>query len=387
MRELFEKALPSRPTMTKFVFMCICTAVCAALPGSGGSQFFTGIAFILALSALLAFARTLPVLISAGILSTAVYIYTQNAFFAACACTLTVAVGLFSYLAVTTRSPVVLLVIPASYAFAILGGGSLLSALIALVPFPAALVLAVCIGKRESCVNSVFATGATLGGTVLAALAICIFVSNGRVDFSLLKGAADDLYNEMLRQYTERFDEIIGMYTDAGYDVSKFGISSAEIRQMATTIFEVLPAVFALAVNAVSYAAHKYSLSLIAASGRSKLVCSKTAVFDMSAVSVAVFFISYLVMLIAPYAGGDMVALIAENVFLTVLPALALVGFAVLLGRNRNGKKHIVITVILVLMTFTVPSISLAIAAFIGSSSILRNTFSRMFAGDDGDDI
>ena len=177
------------------------------------------------------------------------------------------------------------------------------------------------------------------------------------------------------------------MYTDAGYDVSKFGISSSEIRQMATTIFEVLPAVFALAVNAVSYAAHKYSLSLIAASGRSKLVCSKTAVFDMSAVSVAVFFISYLVMLIAPYAGGDMVALIAENVFLTVLPALALVGFAVLLGRNRNGKKHIVITVILVLMTFTVPSISLAIAAFIGSSSILRNTFSRMFAGDDGDDI
>ena len=116
-------------------------------------------------------------------------------------------------------------------------------------------------------------------------------------------------------------------------------------------------------------------------------MCSKTAVFDMSAVSVAVFFISYLVMLIAPYAGGEMVALIAENVFLTVLPALALVGFAVLLGRNRNGKKHIVITVILVLMTFTVPSISLAIAAFIGSSSILRNTFSRMFAGDDGDDI
>lgn len=385
MKELFENALPSRPAIPRFVFMCVCAAVCAALPGTQGSLPFTGIAFLLALSALLAFSRSLPALLSAGLLSAAVYVYTQNAFFAVCVCTVTVAVGLFSYLAVTTRSPVVLLILPASYAFAVLAGGSLLSALVALVPFPAAFVLTALIGRRERCAGSVFSTAATLGATVLVTLAVYIFVSNGKADLSLLKDAADDLYNEMLRRYTERFEELVGRYAALGYDVSKLGISLSEIRQTAATVFGILPAVFALAVNAVSYAAHKYSLSLISASGHSKLVCGKTVSFDMSAVSVVVFFISYLVLLVAPYAGGETVALIAENVFLIVLPWLALVGFAVLLGRNRKKKKYIVVTVVLVLMTFTLPSISLAVAAFIGSSSILKTALGKVFAG--GNDI
>ena len=163
MKELFEKALPSRPTLPRFIIMSLCTAVCAALPGSKGSYLFTGIAFITAVVLLFAFTRTAPVLIASGLFSATVYIYTQNAFLAACACTVTVAVGMFSYLAVTTRSPTVILIIPAAYAVAVLAGGSLLSALIAIVPFPAAFVLAFCIGKRTSCVNSVCATSVTLG--------------------------------------------------------------------------------------------------------------------------------------------------------------------------------------------------------------------------------
>lgn len=386
MKELFEKALPSRPSTGKFVFMCLCSAVCAALPGTKGSSPFAGIAFIFAVAALFAFSRTLPVLLPAGLFFAAVFVYTQNTFWAVCACSVTVAIGLFAYLAVTTRSPVVFLIIPASYAFAVLAGGSLMSALIALVPFPAALVLAYCIGKRRNCSTAVGATAATLGCSVLAALSVYVFVSNGRVDFSLLKDAANGLYESLIRQYTEQFEEMLARYAALGYDISKLGISSSEISETAATVFSVLPAVFALVVGTASYTAHKYSLALIAASGRSKLACKSSFEFDMSVVSVAVFFIACLVMTVASYSeGGATVAVIAENVFLTVLPGLSLVGLAVMLGRNRKKKKYIAPTVVAGIMMLILPSLVLAVLSFIGCSSIIRNTYAKAVSAGNGD--
>lgn len=386
MKELFEKALPSRPSTGKFAFMCLCSAVCAALPGTNGASIFTGIAFIFASAALLAFSRTLPVLLPAGLFFAAVFVYTQNTFWAVCACSVTVAIGLFAYLAVTTRSPVIFLIIPASYALAVLAGGSLLSALTALVPFPAAFVLAYCIGKSRSCSGAVCATASALGCSVLLALAVYVFVSNGRFDLSLLKDAANGLYESLIRQYTEQFEEMLARYAALGYDISKLGISSAEIRETAATVFSVIPAVFALVVSTASYTAHKYSLTLIAASGRSKLVCKNSFRFDMSIVSVAVFFISCLVMTVASYSdGGATVAVIAENVFLTVLPGLALIGLAVLLGRNRKKKKYIIPAVVFGIMMLILPSVALAVMSFIGCSSIIRNTYAKAVAAGSGD--
>ena len=372
MKELFEKALPSRPTLPRFIIMSLCTAVCAALPGSKGSYLFTGIAFITAVVLLFAFTRTAPVLLASGLGSATVYIYTQNAFLAACACTVTVAVGMFSYLAVTTRSPTVILIIPAAYAVAVLAGGSLLSALIAIVPFPAAFVLAFCIGKRTSCVNSVCATSVTLGCSVLIAITVYVFVSGGKIDFSLLRTAADRLYDTMVLRYTEQFDEMVRRYAELGYDISKLGISAADVKATVATVYGVIPAIFAAAVNAVSYTAHKYSLSLIASSGRSKLVCRKAMFLDMDPVSVAIFLIAYIVMFLTSYSNISTVALVAENIYLIVLPGFAVMGLAVLLGRNEKKKKYIIVTVILVFLLINWPSISLAVLSFIGCSKVVK---------------
>lgn len=91
----------------------------------------------------------------------------------------------------------------------------------------------------------------------------------------------------------------------------------------------------------------------------------------MSWVSATVFIIAGIVMLYNSYAGNETVALIAQNIYLILLPGLVLTAVLLLLGKRENGRSHIFLLIGLALIALNSPSAAITIAGIIGSGAVI----------------
>ncbi len=87
-------------------------------------------------------------------------------------------------------------------------------------------------------------------------------------------------------------------------------------------------------------------------------------------------------MLIANLSGSSNVSLVAENMYLILLPGLMLTGVLIALGKGADGRKHIFRIIFMMMLLLISPNLAMAYAAFTGCWEIFKNALVRRVPKD-----
>lgn len=101
----------------------------------------------------------------------------------------------------------------------------------------------------------------------------------------------------------------------------------------------------------------------------------------MSPVSAMLYIAAFLVMTFASYSSGnaaEITGLIAQNIYLILLPGLTLTGIMFLIARITKRRLNIFWAIALVVLAFSSVNLALSVTAFIGSSFILLVFFKHI---------
>ena len=345
-------------------------AVCTAYQGAYGHTVLSVLVLVLSAFSLLAARSVSSVLLIAAPVAIS-FVYGGNFALGALICSVIMTVGLGSYLFATVKSPFIPSVIPISYLIAFLFGGDPIAAFLSLISFPAAFVLSFTIKKKVERLSAICYTSATLIGSAAVALVIWIAIENGGLANNVFVGAADKFFDRLVVYYTKQYEELAMRYEALGMDAISYGLSSQDAKEYAVAVYGIIPALAVIAVNAVSFIAFQINTSLIGGSNRRRMLLDREMNFSMSWVSAVVFITAGLVMLYNSYAGNETVALIAQNIYLILLPGLVFTAILLLLGKRENGRSHIFLLIGLVLIAFNSPGTALTIAGIIGSIAVI----------------
>ena len=345
-------------------------AVCAAYPGAYGSTVLAVLVLALSAFSLLA-ARSIASILFIAVPVGISFIYGGSFALAALICSIIMTVGVGSYLFAKVRSPFIPAVIPAAYLIAFLFGRDPITAFLSLVAFPAAFVLAWAMNKKADRLSAICYTSATLIASGVVALVIWIAVENGGLADNVFVGTADKFFDRLVVYYTEQYAELAARYEEFGLSAVAYGLSPEDAKSYAIAVYGIIPALAVVAVNAVSFIAFQINTSLISIVEKTKMLISKRLEFSMSWISAVVFIVAGIVMLYNSYAGNETVALIAQNIYLILLPGLVLTAVLLLLGKRENGRSHIFLLIGLILIAFNSPSAALTIAGIVGSVTVI----------------
>lgn len=344
--------------------------VCAAYQGAYGNAVLA--ALVIALSALsLLMARSISSVLLIAIPAALSLVYGGDFAVAALICSVTMTVGLGGYLFATVKSPFIPAVIPVAYLVAFLFSMNPVGALLSLVAFPAAFVLSLTIKKKAGRLPTICYTSATLLASAAIALLIWIAVENGGLANNVFVGTADRFFDRLVVYYTKQYEELALRYEALGINAVDMGLSAEEAKAYAVGVYGIIPALAVVAANATSFVAFQINTSLIGGSDKRKMLLGNELDFSMSWISAAVFIVAGLVMLYTNYYGNETVALIAQNIYLILLPGLVFTTVLLLLGKTESGKKHIFLLLGFVLLAFNSPGAALTIAGIVGSIAII----------------
>lgn len=215
-------------------------------------------------------------------------------------------------------------------------------AALALLPFPAALVLA--LGTRSSAATQ---TGLTRVGVICAAslvfgfTAIClaagfIYHAYGALNPSVLSELLDALragMKEALMNYTISYGDNV---------ITPLANKEAEVVNVINSTINTLPGTLVMASNVIITLAQMVTFSGLHAYGFGESVTGRVRNFRISPVSGAVFLLSWIVALVAvgDNNASTMIGTVAENLYIILLPGLALAGlFRFMRGLAMRGAR------------------------------------------------
>ena len=352
------------------IVFSVTVAFCAAYTGAYGSTVLA--ALVLAFSAFsLLMSRSMSSLFMIAVPVGISLLYGGNFALAALICSVVMTVGLGSYLFSTVKSPFIPAVIPAAYLIAFLFGGDPVVAFLSLIAFPAAFVLSWAMNGKSGRLSAICYTSATLIGCLLVAIVIWIAAENGGLANNVFVGAADKFFDRLVVYYTEQYADLAERYEAMGISAVAYGISAEDAKEYAVAVYGIIPALAVIAVNAVSFISFQINTSLRSTREKKKMLLENKLDFSMSWESAVVFIIAGIVMLYNSYAGNETVALIAQNIYLILLPGLVFTAMLLLLGKRPNGRSHIFLLIGLLLLALNSPSTALTIAGIIGSGAVI----------------
>ncbi len=355
------------------VILSLTVIICAAYLGSGFSNLLGIAVLAVSLLTMLSFARSLFSLIVTALSMFLIWSYTGNFYFAVMFCAAVTAIGAGAFLLKLTKWQFLIFLAPLSYLTAWLLGGSLFSSALSLAVFPAIAVMAFATDGKLARINVICRVSVTLVLTSGIALLIYVALSAKTFDLGVIKSAADKLFDAILGHYTEEYAKLadrFAEYAGAGATLP----TAADARIYAAEIFGIIPAIAIITVNVLSFLAYHLEISLLDVSGQKKYLTPRTLSFSMSFVSALTFIVAYFASLLASYARDDTIALIAENIYLILLPGFVFTGILVLLGKRVGGRRHIFWLAAIIVLFFVSTGIALGIAAFIGCSVIIFST-------------
>lgn len=215
-------------------------------------------------------------------------------------------------------------------------------ALLSLLPFPAALALAA--GTRSSAgretgltrVGALCFTSVVLGVTLLGFAAWFLYQAIGTLELSalteLLEQLRSTLTQALLNYQVTYGDTVILSFTD----------QEEVIVNAVNSTINILPAVLVVLLNMISAVAQMLALSGLQAYGFGASATPRTREFRISAVSAAVFLLSWIVALVAvgENSSSTVASTVGENLFIILIPGLALAGvFRLMRFMARRGSR------------------------------------------------
>ena len=201
-------------------------------------------------------------------------------------------------------------------------------ALLSLIPFPVALVLAMgtrsCANREQGLtrVGVICATSLTLGLSVAAFALWFAYDVFGTLSPSVLMEKVNDF-----RQYL--VNTLVTMEFSYGGTVTvPLAGKEVEVANIVNGMINTLPGTLVTTVNVMAACAQMITLSGLQAYGYGASLSPRVRAFRISAVSSAIFLIAWIVALVAvgDNSSSTLVGTVAENLFTVLVPGLALAG-------------------------------------------------------------
>ena len=218
------------------------------------------------------------------------------------------------------------------------------SAAAALVPFPAMLALA--LGTRSSAakedgmtrVGVICATSLALGVTLLAAIALLVFHQLGTLSLDALAAEVEALREALINDITSaKIPE--GMDPEMVAELEKL-LTYSSARNMVNSVFNLLPALFVVAVNIISAVAQMILHSTLRVFGFEESLTDRVRAFRMSLISCLVFLAAYFVFFTESEDASTLAGTVAQNIYMILMPGLALAGMIRITGAlTRKGPR------------------------------------------------
>jgi len=343
----------------------------SSLPG------YLGFAVIIsALAVTVAFSRSILCFAFTAVSAFVIFSYTGNIYFSLIFCAIVTAVGVGAFLIKSLRSPLLFLLLPLSYILAIVCGGSPLRALLSLSVYPAMAALAFFTKGNSGRISTVCRVSAVIFITASAALITYIVITEGSLRLSSVFRAVDRLFDRLTAHYIYQYASVAENYRELGLAIP----TPDDAKVYAKYVYGILPAISIFVINIISFISHQIQVSLLDRSGNRKDLTKLSLSFTMSWASALVFIAAYLVMLALTYQKSSYAALIAENIYIILLPGLVFTGFLILLGRREGGRRHSLWLTVIIILLFVSPNIALISVAFIGCSVIISSALRQLFS-------
>ena len=372
-----------------FPFACLVATLvmCTAFAASPDSKPLAFAVLLAGITVIFAFVRSAACTLLVTIPAALIGLYTGSIEIAVLIGSASLAIGIGAFLIRMLKHPAILLVcLPISYLLAFFAGASPVRALLILIYVPACIVCACVTGMKKERVFSICAVSVTLGVCLTVAATVALLVHYGSVGENPFVYAADKLFEFLVKYYTEEHLALAEKYAAAGIDTSKLGLTAYDARLYTVSVFGILPALAVIAANGIAFVSHRIHITLLDNAGLLDFSDVRGIVFLMSPASAIIYIVAYFVMTVCSYSNSETAELIAQNVYLILLPGLFITGVFFLIGRIRAGKRFVLWIVLVVLIAFMSLNLALAVVAFIGSSFIIITYFRRMMSSKDEDE-
>ncbi len=376
MERIFTRDPDLRRTALKpfaLALMLVAVIMAAAYPGTGlFSQGYALVLIAVTMLTVVVFSKAVLSILLTSIPMLLIWVYTGGSFvYAALICSPVIVIGVGAFLLRTLRSPFLIGVVPAAYLVALLVGGRPVAALWSLIFFPAAYILASGFSGKTPRVTLLCRTTVALAITGAVAGIVYLIVMKGSFSLDLLKETVDDIFVKLNSYFTNQYALLSEKYAEFGIDASMLSMSADDAELYAVSIFNIIPALAVMILGAVSFIAYQITISFFLRSGQKRYLTPATISFNMSKVSAIVFILAYLVMFICAFTEASNISIITENLYLILMPGLALTGILVAFGKGEDGRRHTFRLVLILVLLLILPSLALAFAAFMGCGSVL----------------
>lgn len=335
---------------------------------------------------------TVPLLIAVGVFLT---FYTQSILPAGIFCGLVFTVSEGSLLiAVQPKGKLAVLPLIPLLAYGVTAflSRDLVTALVVLLPWPAAWALAV--GTRRSAeredgpnrVGVICGTALALGLSAAALCAIALYRALGTLHPADLAEALEELRLALIA-------EIHSLPMPEGLTPDMIELweemsSYAAVENTVNSVLNLFPAIFVVAVLLLSAACQSIQHAALRAFGLEECITNRVKAFEMSLLSCVIFLVAYLAVFLDDSATSSAWGTLAQNLYVILMPGLALAGLLRLTrsltkkGRRAMGCLFYVVTLAFCLLFFA-PFI-LAAVEVIGH--IFEAITSKLKFSEDNDD-
>ncbi|MBR2354454.1 MAG: hypothetical protein IKA76_08145 [Clostridia bacterium] len=283
---------------------------------------------------------------------------------------------IFCWLALTTASPLVLLLPLISYGGASLAIASPFTGALSLISMPMALLLLISVRKLLSKVKAICLLSAGLLLSAILAAVLYFLLVHESITVELLRASIDSVRSALANEISTRLALLEGDMgiLPVGRDYSEF------VNTLANELVNHLPAILLMITNGIALITHSAMVRLLLSQNLSKETLTPLAIFDMSAVSAVVFLLSMLLSLFMDSPDSALALAVCENLYLILIPGMLIslwMYLNVWLLAKMPSCFGILLYLAVPLLLFQFPSVLLPIAAVIGAVLLLIGKIRR----------
>lgn len=273
---------------------------------------------------------------------------------------------IFTWLALSTGAPSLVLLPLAGYVLATVMTKSLFLGALALVAMPLCLTLLLTVRSLRPRLSALCLLSGSILLTAALAAILCLLLIRHGISAELIRGEIEAFRGFMIRQLHDRLSLLEGELSliPAGME------QAAYVEMLVNDLINHLPALLILLSNGIAYATQSAMTRILAARKSPKEALKPMIVFDVSAASSAVYLLALLLALALRDPSVAMYGTVAENLYLILIPPMLITFWMflnLLVFRKAPSCFGILFYLAIPFLIFQFPALTLPVTATVGA--------------------
>ena len=280
--------------------------------------------------------------------------------------------ALAAYLIRERFAPLMLVAGVVGTAAAILLTKNIFCAPLSLLFIPVAYTLNLLFKNKKQRVSSVCTLSFVLGAPMAALFLAYLFINEGTISIDVIKNFFTALREALIKALSETLVEASNQ-AGATAEIISIADATALMREMISSAFNLLPALFIVSLFVISFLIHSLYISLIEHTVEDKKEIINAITFGMSLTSAITFLLAFIAAIIFSKEKPQ-ISVAAQNIYTILYPGLTMITFA-FLGARKKGEPASCLPVLLYMMLLAmlvfITDVALTVASISGAIIII----------------